>query len=553
VTRKDDLKIIIMSATIDATLFTDFFPGSVLETVSGREHKVLVSYLAEAVDSDHAISTIVDTILQVHLKERAGNILVFASGVGDIHKIISRVEMALGEGPNARFDASEMGPLTCYPLHATLSPEEQDEAVESVAPGPRNGLLGRKLIVATNIAETSITLTGVTHVIDSCRVKSKIWNPRNESWSLRELWVSKAVAKQRAGRAGRTREGMAWRMCTEADFLEQLEEHSVPAILESDMLSEYLHILKMGRSPLNFPFMVAPASETIVKAQGLLFQLGAVDARGQLTPRGEEITQLPVDVYSAVVLLSSPDYGCSDEMLSLVSMIEASEGGSHVFVNAITDEMKKQLAKIKAKYRHPTGDHLTLFNIYMAWRSACLAGTADEFVRENMLLGTVLKTADRTRKQLLSILYKHKSWKLLRMLSNKPDYYVSMLKALATGNYLRVAKRQSESQPRAYDIARTSAPVMLTASTSLGTPSDLNEWVIYNEFNISGAKREIRLVSAIAPELLIATAPAYWSDLEFLPNGHIKDKMVKVLANMTNMDESVVRGGMPKLTVAPTQ
>lgn len=207
--RKDDLKIIIISATIDAVLFINFFPGLVLEIVGGREHKVLLLYLTKAVDSDAAISTIVNTILQVHLKERAGNILVFASSVGDIYKIISQIWMAISKGPKRRFNESEIGPLVCYPLHIVLSPKEQDVAVISVVLGPRNGLTRRKVIVATNIAETSITLTSITHVIDLYRVKSKIWNPCNESWSLRELWVSKAVAKQRARRAGRTREGMA--------------------------------------------------------------------------------------------------------------------------------------------------------------------------------------------------------------------------------------------------------------------------------------------------------------------------------------------------------
>ena len=265
-----------------------------------------------------------------------------------------------------------------------------------------------------------------------------------------------------------------------------------------------------------------------------------------------EITQLPVDVYSAVVLLSSQEYYCEEEIFSLISMIHASEGGSQVFVNATTPEMKKMLGQIKSKYRHPTGDHLTLFNVYMAWRSACLAGTEDKFVRENMVLRSVLKTADHTRKQLLAIFVKNKSWKPTRMLSNNPGYYVRMLLSLAAGHFLRVANRQSQSKPRHYITVRNGTHVTLTKDTFLGTPSDLNEWVIYNEFS-TDKKPHIRLVSAIAPELLIFAAPKYWSDLEFLPNCHTKAKLIKVLANMTKMDESVVQGDMPKPTVATTQ
>lgn len=161
--RKDDLKIIIMSATIDAGFFLNFFPGSVLEEVSGREHQVLISYTPEPPEQD----AIVETILQVHLSGRNGNILVFVPGTGEIFKIIQKVKAAL-EGPNPRFSRNEIGPLDYWPLYAQLPSDEQDNAIESVAP-----VGGRELIVATNIAETSVTLTGVTHVIDSCMVKNK--------------------------------------------------------------------------------------------------------------------------------------------------------------------------------------------------------------------------------------------------------------------------------------------------------------------------------------------------------------------------------------------
>ncbi|KAL9106818.1 MAG: hypothetical protein Q9227_008240 [Pyrenula ochraceoflavens] len=167
-TRKQDLKIIIMSATIDADLFTNFFPGSVCATVSGREHKVDVRYLEK--QPTRVRDAIVDTIVYVHLTQQSGNILVFASGVREIHEIISGVQNAIKN----RFERKDMGPLSYWPLYAQLPADEQDNAVESVAPAPSNGKPGRKLIVATNIAETSITLTGVTHVIDSCRVKSKV-------------------------------------------------------------------------------------------------------------------------------------------------------------------------------------------------------------------------------------------------------------------------------------------------------------------------------------------------------------------------------------------
>ena len=524
-----------MSATINADLFLNFFPGSVLETVSGRQHKVTVSYLEAPPDEN----TIVNTILQVHLVGRSGNILVFVDGVGEMSRIIKEVEEAL-YGEKARFSSSDIGRLECWPLYATLSLDAQNDAVESVAPAPQSGNSGRKLLVATNIAETSITLTGVTHVIDSCKFKSKIWNPREESWSLKEQWVSKAVAQQRAGRAGRTREGRAYRMCTEKGFHEQLLEQPVPAMVEGDMLMECLSILKIGKSPLTFPYIVAPAAETIAKALGILYQLGAVDQRGErLTARGEEIARLPVDVYSAIVLLESPQYDCSDEMLSLISMIEASDGGRDVFIKPVNKEEKKRLRQIRAEFCHGSGDHLTLFNIYMSWRAAGQNDTAAEFVKENMLNGSTLKLADQTRLQLLKMLVGHGSWKLCYLDPSKPGYYTQMLKALATGNYLRVAKYR---MGRGYETVRHGAPVKLTAETDI---SGQKEWVIYHEYHNNGHEKTIRLVSAIAPEILISAQPNYWCDAEFVPKGHIQDGLVHVIAKMTGQPEDFIRGGMP--------
>ena len=492
----------------------------------------------------------VQAILYVHLTQRSGHILVFVSGVREINKIISGVYSKL-HGPESFFEG-QVGMLECWPLHAKLSPDDQKAAVDSVGPTSTDcNVLGRKVIIATNIAETSITLTGVTHVIDSGRNKVNVWNPRKEAWTLWDLPISQAVAAQRAGRAGRTKEGMAWRMCTERGFFEQLMEHSVPEIMGSDMLSECLNILKMGgQSPLKFPYIVAPATETVVKALGLLQHLGAVKHDGNITPRGEAIARLPVSVYSAVVLLLSPDYGCADEMLSIVSMIEASEGGSNVFLDPFTDDDKKKLREARAWFRHPSGDHLTLFNIYMHWRYASVKGFADQFLHDYMLQGSVLRSADSLRKQLWLKLHGKKSWEWNSLGAKQPDFYTKMLMALAAGNHTRVAKRIPGSDPKKtkmYQTVRHGLDVKLSPDTDLGAASDHNEWVIYHEFRDNGPdKCYLRLVSAIRPEFLAFTQPLYWCDAEFLPEGHIQDGMAEVLARMTSYSEEYIKGdGMP--------
>ncbi|KAL9106819.1 MAG: hypothetical protein Q9227_008241 [Pyrenula ochraceoflavens] len=360
---------------------------------------------------------------------------------------------------------------------------------------------------------------------------------------------------QRSGRAGRTREGMAWRMCTETGFHEQLSEHSVPAILEGDMVSECLDILMMQRSPINFPYIVAPASETIVKALGLLKLLGAVDSQGRITPRGRKIKVLPIDVYNAATLLDSESLLCGEEMLSLVSIMEASDSGSNLFVSASNPLQKKRLKEVRDYFSYPGSEHLALFNVYMAWRAECLKNTQENFLRDNMLQGSVLREADRMRLQLFSILNRAK-FNFDQMKATSTFYYTNLLKALAAGNYLRVAKRcpqmlslGGKPTKQQYQTVRTGVIAELTEDTNLGPPTASNEWVIYNECHISDAsKNTIRLVSAISPELLVSAKPTYWHDLEFTPEGHIKNGLLEALSHMSGKDKSFFLGGMPQPT-----
>lgn len=547
--RPDDLRIIIMSATIDADTFSKFYPGSAVETVGGRQYPVDISYLASPPLSD-GVDTIVQAIIHVHLFGRRGNILVFMSGVPEMRKIIRKVDERL-VGSRSPYGKGEIGPLSIYPLSAQQSSDENDKAVESVARTPEDGTVGRKLIVATNIAETSVTLE-IVHVIDSCKVKNKIWNPQDESWCLREQLVSKATAGQRAGRAGRTRPGTAVRMCTEDVYQEQMPEHSVPAIMMGDMLTGCLNILKLNRSPLNFPYIAAPATETVQKALSILSQFGAIDKDGNLADRGHKIARLPVDVYSAVTLLESQRFECSDEIISLISMVEASEGSS-LFKQPQEPKEKAELAKTQRYFSHDCGDHIMLFNVYMAWRQVRNTSTEAEFLAKYKLQVSVLRSADETRLQLLSILRGVWANRVTYLDPDTPAYYTTILRALAAGNYLRVAKRVPGGSGKEYQTVRHGAPATLQPSTKLGAPSRDNEWVIYNEYHNDGARKPtLRLVSPIQPEILIQAQPKYWCDVEFFPKGHIQDDLAKVIAGMTGQSEDYVRGGIPPKPAAAT-
>ena len=557
--RPGDLKVIIMSATIDIEQFRGFFPGCAVATVQGSNHNVAIKYRPEPVDDMDP--NLAELIMHVHLTGRTGDILVFASGTRQIWEVIGIVSLIMhgdGRDRGPRYQPGEIGPLDCYPLYSTLPSEYQDEAVYAVAPPPRNGKPGRKLIMATNIAETSITIVGVVHVIDTGKVKAAIWNPEDESWALREQNISKATAKQRSGRAGRTRDGVAYRMCTETGFHEAMPDFTVPEMQNGDMLQEVLDILRIGRNPLTFPYMSAPSTEVVIKALGILSAFGAIQVglTGlEITETGLVISRLPVTVYHAVMLLTSQKYQCQDEILSLVAMLEATEGGQNLFVG-IQDKKTQSLIEMRRKYfGQSSGDHIMLLNIYLAYREACRFQQRETFISENYLQGSVLKTADVTRQQLLGQLCheamnKQIKWSPESRPFDDPHFYTPVLKVLAYSHMLRVAKRLKpvkelkKHEPILWETVRHGALAKMP-TTGCHPPDDC-EWVVYDEYSNQGpSKRKLRIVTPIPLDLLISAQPAPWVRMNLAAGGKVQDAIVKTIASMGNLTEAYVRQTMP--------
>jgi pre-mRNA-splicing factor ATP-dependent RNA helicase DHX15/PRP43 len=547
--KRGDLRVIIMSATINAAMFASYFPGAVTKTVSGREYNVDVRYLEKT--PTNMTDAIVNTVLRIHITEAPGNILVFVSGVREINEVISELERAFEELGN-----TEAGPLECYGLHAKLASYDQDHAADAVAPNNYLGFAGRKVIVGTNIAETSVTLTDITHVVDSGLVKEKFYNPEIEMWSLQETFISKATAMQRSGRAGRTSPGKSWRLYTQAAFEEAFPDYSVPSILETDMQRECLQTLMMKRDPITFPFMVPPASETVVKAMGMLRQFYAVNQEGNITDLGRVIAKLPIKVELAVSLFLSQFLYCSDEMISLISMIEATDGGAHLFLRPKGQHARAEVDDAKLRFRHVTGDHLTLFNVYMAWRQATLDGDEESFLRENWLHGNVLRAADQLRSRLLDIVdtshelnprnAHKKDIKLRCWPSNDGAYYIQILKALAMGGFMQVARRISDKKDCVeYVTLRHGIHADLLMECDLGRPSKTNRFVLYNELLDNGEKITLRLVSVLVFEHIASARPEYWSDVDFMPADALRNEIVGILSRMTGLPEVSIRGDMP--------
>lgn len=290
--RKGDFRLIIMSATLDESGFRRYFPGSNAAYVQGRQFPVQMMYCASPQES--YLDASITAALQVHYDEEpGGDILVFLTGQDEIEaaeRLLRDRADALMAGnttdttknTNTSISASGTGlGLSIVPMYAALPPELQMKAFQSAEP------FTRKIVLSTNIAETSITIPGIKYVIDCGFVKSRTYNARLGADCLEVGPVSQAQARQRSGRAGREGPGIAFRLYTEEAFT-HLPAVTEPEIKRANLATVVLQLKAMGiLDPVSFDFMDPPPKTSLLRALELLFALGGLDSKGGLTPLGE--------------------------------------------------------------------------------------------------------------------------------------------------------------------------------------------------------------------------------------------------------------------------
>jgi len=296
VRKRKDLKLIVMSATLDALKFQKYFTiddPAPLFKVPGRTHPVEIFYTEEP-EPDY-VEAAIRTVLMIHRAEEPGDILLFLTGEEEIEDACRKIKIEADDLLSQ--DQDSVGPLICIPLYSSLPPQQQQRIFDPAPPARvPNGPPGRKVIVSTNIAETSLTIDGIVYVVDPGFSKQKLYNPRIRVESLLVSPISKASAQQRAGRAGRTRPGKCFRLYTEKDFMRELEEQTHPEILRSNLANTVLELVKAGVKDLvRFDYVDAPAPETLMRALELLNYLAALDDEGNLTPMGTMMSEFPLD------------------------------------------------------------------------------------------------------------------------------------------------------------------------------------------------------------------------------------------------------------------
>ncbi|KAJ3343657.1 hypothetical protein HDU91_000350 [Kappamyces sp. JEL0680] len=523
--KRKDLKIVVMSATLDAAKFQNYFNGAPLMSVPGRTFPVEIYYTPEP-EKDYLEATI-RTTLQIHACEDPGDILVFLTGEEEIEDACRKIR---AEGDKMfRSSPGTIGELKVLPLYASLPPNQQQRIFEEAPKARGNGPPGRKVIVSTNIAETSLTIDGIVYVIDPGFSKQKVYNPRIRVESLLVSPISQASAQQRSGRAGtrwrltrlgRTRPGKCFRLYTEKSFLEELQQQTYPEILRSNLGSTVLQLKKVGIDDLvHFDFMDAPAPETMMRALELLNYLGSLDDDGNLTEFGVQMSDFPLAPEFAKALMVSPSYHVSEEVLTIIAMLNV----PNPFLRPNND--RKNADAAKAQFEHEDGDHLTLLNAYQAYKEN---ENDPKWAFDNYLNARSLKQAENVRVQLERYLYRYFPKPPPVDMDDK-TYYQNIRKALCAGFFMQVGHLERNGK---YLTIKDNQQVLLHPSTCIGSKP---EWVMYNEYVLT-SKNYIRTCTAIRPEWLLELAPEYY-DLTNFPDTEAKRALTRIVLKKHKKDK----------------
>ena len=303
--KRPDLKVIVTSATLDAERFSQHFGGAPVIEVSGRLYPIETRYRPYGEDDDRDIGeAIADAVGEAH-REGPGDVLVFLPGEREIREAAEALRKHHPPG------------LEIVPLFARQSAVEQARVF-----APHQG---RRVVLATNVAETSLTVPGIRYVIDSGLARVKRYSHRNKIEQLQVEPIAQAAAKQRSGRCGRIAAGICFRLYAEDDFAKR-PPYTEPEILRSSLAGVILRMKSLHLGDVeDFPFLEAPAPRMIADGYQLLTELGAVDDERQLTPSGSELAKLPLDPKIGRMILAARERGCLKEMLVIAAALSVQD------------------------------------------------------------------------------------------------------------------------------------------------------------------------------------------------------------------------------------
>lgn len=491
-THRPDLRVMVMSATLDMERFQGYFSDAPLIRIPGRMHSVRIFYTETPV-KDYVQSAL-EHATHIHVNEPMGDILIFLIGEAEIERAVHRLRHAIDDA-TSRGGHHTAPNAVVVPLYGSMPLKDQQRAFQPA------GANVRKIICSTNIAETSVTIDGVVYVVDCGYHKQSLYNAEARVDCLLPTVISKASAEQRAGRAGRTKPGKCYRLMTEADYQSQLPDQSYPEIMRSSMIATLLTLLRFGvRNPAQFPFIDPPSAPSFTDAYLQLSFLGAVDEAGELTPLGLAMADFPIQPHLARMLLKSADFRCSADVAIVVAMVEV----PNVFVRP--PRRQGEADQMREKFAHRDGDHLTLLNVFHAFLREHKSGI---FCEHHFLKYQSLAMADRVYTQLIRALERH-SVPILSQYNAEERTINSVVirRAMLEGMFCQVAFLPHLADR--YHTVRDQQLAMLHQTSSLTHIRPT--WIFYHRLELHTQEGcFVRLATAVDPQWLLDVSPDYFS------------------------------------------
>ncbi|KAJ4382805.1 DEAH-box RNA helicase prp16 [Didymella sp. IMI 355093] len=477
--RRRDLKLIVTSATMNSERFSRFYGGAPEFIIPGRTFPVDIQYSRSPCED--YVDSAVKQVLAIHVSQGPGDILVFMTGQEDIEitcELVAERLKLLNDPPK----------ISILPIYSQMPADLQAKIFERAAPGVR------KVIVATNIAETSLTVDGIMYVVDAGFSKLKVYNPKMGMDTLQITPISQANASQRAGRAGRTGPGKCFHLYTERAFRDEFYIQTIPEIQRTNLANTVLLLKSLGvKDLLDFDFMDAPPQDTITTSLFDLWALGALDNIGDLTPLGRTMTAFPMDPSLAKLIITSVEYECSEEMLTIVAMLSVPS----VFYRP--KERQEESDAAREKFFVPESDHLTLLHVYTQWR---VNGYSDGWCTRHFLHPKALRRGKEIRDQIQDIMEKQK----MPLVSCGTDWDV-IRKCICSGYYHQAAKVKGIGE---YINLRTSVTIQLHPTSALYGLGYLPDYVVYHELILT-SKEYMSCVTSVDPHWLADMGAVFYS------------------------------------------
>jgi len=521
---RPDLKLLISSATMDAQKFSAYFDNAPIFNVPGRRFPVDIYYSpqpestfpfcslpkectragkANTIFIGNFLAAAITTVFQIHVSMPVGgDILVFLTGQDEIEA----AEQSIQE--TARKLGSNVAELIICPIYANLPTDLQAKIFEPTPPK------ARKVVLATNIAETSLTIDGIVYVIDPGFVKENNYNARSGMESLEVVPISKASANQRAGRAGRVGPGKCFRLYTKWNFQNDLSDSSTPEIQRTNLASTVLLLKSLGINDLiNFDFLDGPPPDTLIRALELLYSLGAINDKGQMTSIGRKMAEFPTDPMLAKAVLSADKLGCVAEVLKIVSMLGEAAA---LFFRPKDKKIHADSARARFTVRDG-GDHLTLLRIFEDWENADYSPV---FAKEQFLQQRSLTRARDVRDQLVKLCDRVE----VTVSSAGSAEIPTILRALTAGFFPNAARLQRGGD--SYRTVKNGLSVHLHPSSVMANRDEQRaRWVVFYELVLT-SKEFMRSCFPLKPEWLTEAAPHFYKQKDLDELG-VERKMPK--------------------------